>query len=79
MDEVNLIANWLIILALLATSVRLTKNRKTRVVFLTCLALLAFFYSYTNELSLKEILEEFLGKIAELLASFVRHLPFSIG
>jgi len=74
MNEINLITNWLIILILLAVSARLTRNRKTRFIFLTCVALLAFVYCYTNEISLKEILWEGCRKLAELLFSIIKHL-----
>jgi hypothetical protein len=76
MNEVKLITNWLIILTLLAVSVRLTRNRKARFVFLTGIALLVFIHCYTNEIDLKEILENFLRKLAELLFSIIKHLQY---
>jgi len=76
MNEVNLVTNWLIIVTFLAASIRLTKNRKTRFVFLTCVALLAFIYCYSNGINLKENLENFLRKLAEFLFSIVKHLQY---
>ena len=79
MNEVKLVINWLVIVTFFAASVRLTRNRKTRFVFLTCVALLAFMYCYTNEISLKEISEDFLRKLAELLFSIIKHLQYLVG